>query len=314
MRPYFFLIAFLSALLGSCSGQKDASSTLDDSAPVDSGVWHVAVMPTADCLPFFLAADHGFFQAAGLQVSLDCYLAQMDVDTALLHGSASIGITDLVRAQKLERDGLLLRYLTATNASWQLVSNRLARIKKLQQLDDKMVAMTRYSATDLLSDVLVDSGRLKTERVFRIQVNDVGVRKGMLQSGIIDALFLPEPQSTEARLHKHPVLLDTRQMDLQLGAIVATQLFAQQHEDELKTFVSAYNQAVDSLNKQGLLTYRTLLSQRLGINGAVADSLCRSLPPFLPVAQPREKDTEYVKNWWEKRIASMKYVETRYIQ
>jgi hypothetical protein len=95
---------------------------------------------------------------------------------------------------------------------------------------------------------------------------------------------------------------------------VATQPFALQHGDELKAFVSAYNQAVDSLNQLGISAYRTLVARRLGVNDAVVDSMGRSITSFIPAVQPREKDVEYVRNWWEKRIASMTYVEKRYIQ
>ena len=59
-----------------------------------------------------------------------------------------------------------------------------------------MLAMTRYSATDLLADYAVDSAKLKSEQVFKIQVNDVNIRLKMLLNNEIDAVLLTEPQAT----------------------------------------------------------------------------------------------------------------------
>ena len=52
---------------------------------------------------------------------------------------------------------MALDYIAQTNAYWQLTSNRIARIRRLNQLSDKMVAMARFSATALLADYAVDS-------------------------------------------------------------------------------------------------------------------------------------------------------------
>ena len=169
-----------------------------------------------------------------------------------------------------------------------------------------MMAMTRYSATDMLSDLVVDTAKLKPERVFRIQVNDIGVRLGMLQADIMDAMFLPEPQATVGRNLKGKVLLDTRKLDLWLGTIAF-------QADSLKGFTKAYDRAVDSLNESGMKNYRQLMERCLNVNSQTLDSLPADFR-FRHAAKPRQKDVESARKWWEKRVESMKYVERRYIQ
>ena len=95
----------------------------------------------------------------------------------------------------------------------------------MKHLDDKMLAMTRYSVTDLLGDLAVDSAKLKSERVFRIQINDVHVRLKMLENNEMDAMLLTEPQAAQARWLKHKVILDTRKLDMQMGTIVVCLCF-----------------------------------------------------------------------------------------
>ena len=52
----------------------------------DSLALKIAVMPTLDCLPFYVASDCGIFDTLGLQVSLKCKTAQMDCDEAMRKG------------------------------------------------------------------------------------------------------------------------------------------------------------------------------------------------------------------------------------
>lgn len=307
---FYILLAVLFSLFA-CADEHDTIGTGQENP--DSTEWEMAVMPTMDCLPLFLAYDHHFFSEAGLSVGLKLYQAQMDVDTALLKKHVICAATDLVRVEHLRQQGLSLQCVTRTDARWQLISKRTARIKKLDQLDDKMLAMTRYSATDMMADLVIDSVKLKSERVFRIQVNDVGIRLNMLQADIMDAMFLPEPQATTARNLKGNVILDTQKEDLQLGTLVFINDSTKVSEDKVKSFLTAYNRSVDSLNEYGIHAYDDILEQYLNITRPTIDSLPNKYQ-YKHAEKPRQKDIERVKQWWSKRQDSMKYVEKRYIQ
>ena len=104
----------------------------------------IAVMPTLDCLPLYVAQELRLFDTLHVDVRLKPFTAQMDADTAIVGGSVEGIMSDLVRMERLKRKGLKLDYLSATNLQWQLISNKTARLKQLNQLGDKMVAMTRF--------------------------------------------------------------------------------------------------------------------------------------------------------------------------
>lgn len=308
-KLYLFVAAIL--LLAACGS--DDPGTVAEVGQADTARWRVAVLPTLDCLPLFVAHQEGYFSEEGLSVGLRLYDAQMDVDTALAGGSVVAGVTDLARVEHMQQQGLRLRCVTSTDAYWQLFSMRTARISKLAQLDDKMVAMTRYSATDLLSDRVVDSARLKPERVFRIQVNSLKVRLGMLESGIMDAMFLPEPHATAARRLKAHELYDTRQDSLWMGCVAFVEDSLKGHDGDLSSFLRAYDRAVDSLNVHGIQHFRDILEYWLGLPAVTIDSLPGRMQ-FRHASLPRPHDVGRVRQWWEKRVASTKYVEKRYLQ
>lgn len=269
-----------------------------EAARKDSAALKVAVMPTLDCLPLLVAEHYQLLDTMHGGVRLKHYTAQMDCDTALERGRVEGAFSDLVRAKRMERRGTELTYTTATAAHWQLTANRNSRIRQLKQLDDKMIAMTRLSATDLLSDRVVDSVKLKSDRVFKVQINDVHVRLLMLQNNAMDALWLPEPMATQARLMKHNVVYDTQREDIRLGALVFRKKEMERPERarQLRLLLKAYDQGCDSINKYGTRKYRQLIARTCNVKLNVVDSLPKGIR-YQHAAAPREQDVARAEKW-----------------
>lgn len=267
----------------------------------DSAALKIAVMPTLDCLPIYVAKERQLFDSA-VDIRLKRFTAQMDCDTALIRGRVEGGVTDLVRAERMMSQGTPLKYVSATNAYWLLIGNRQSRITLLKHLDDKMLAMTRYSVTDLLGDIAVDSARLKQERVFRIQVNDVNLRLKMLENNEMDALLLTEPQATQALLQKHKVLLDTRLLDMRMGAIVfrTKGLEGKERQLQMAAFLKGYNAACDSINRFGVRHYGAIVKKYCAVSGPAMKLLPDSLK-FGPITEPRQQDIERARKWLSSR-------------
>lgn len=251
----------------------------------------VGVMPTLDCLPLYVAQDDSLFVRQGVDVRLRSYTAQMDCDTALLHGCVEGSVSDLVRCVHLQKKGLGLTYPIATNAYWQLISNRKARISTLKQLSDKMIAMTRYSATDYLANLAIDSGKPKYD-VYRVQINDVNIRLKMLLNNEMDAVLLTEPQASKARQEQHVVLMDSREKNLHLGVFAFRKkaFVDTRRREQLKRFLQAYNIAVDSINAKGVAYYGKLITKYCHIDEKSLTGLEKI--KFNHALEPRRRDLE----------------------
>jgi len=264
----------------------------------DSAALKIAVLPTLDCLPLFVAQQEHILDTIYGGVRLKMYQAQMDCDEALVQGKVEGMVTDLVRAIRLDERGIKMRYVAATNAYWQLIANRNVRIRQLKQLNDKMVGMTRYSVTDLLSDYVRDSVKLPEEHLFKIQLNDLGVRMQMLQNNEIDALWLTEPQATMARLHKNRPIFDSRQVDLQMGVMAfrEQEMRRQERRRQLILLVKAYNQACDLINQRGFQHYRSLIVERCKVKDDVVDLLPKDIK-FKHAQGPRQQDMDVAQKW-----------------
>lgn len=311
MRQLGLLVSLL-ILLSACwqsdeevkrlSAQEKARLKTEDSLALKVGV-----TPTLDCLPLFVAKGARLFDTLGVDCRLHYFTAQMDCDTALAGGSVEGSVSDLVRAMKLQGEGTRLTYPIATNLYWLLITNHNARLKQLKQLNDKMFASTRFSATDFFSDYALDSVKLKHDFVYRPQINDVSIRLNMILNNEMDAMLLPEPQSTAARRAGHLVLWNTGNTNVKLGifAFRADDFKDKRRKQQLKVFLQAYDRAVDSINKNGIAHYSALIQRYCKVQKNVADSLPRI--KFTHAFTPRTRDVEIARNWLTKRGITATY-------
>jgi len=261
----------------------------------DSLAFKVGVTPTLDCLPIFVASETGLFASFGVDIRLKEKGAHADCDEAFAEGKLECMCSDLMRTERLRRQGVQLDYLTSTNAYWQLIGNAKGRIKGVKHLGDKMVGMARFSATDYLGTLAIDSAKLSLP-VFRIQVNDVVVRLMMLQNNEIDAAMLTEPQATAARQQGHHVLADSRHNDIRLGVIALRDHLADDphRKKQMDAFVRGYNQACDSINEKGVAHYAPLIAKFCKSDTATLASLPRL--SYHHTAAPRQQDVDRTKN------------------
>ena len=305
MKKLIYLV-FFAAIVAACGQSYEETKRItrlerQRLAREDSAALKVAVIPTLDCLPFFVARHYNLFDSLGADIRLKAFSSHIDCDTAILFDRVEVAASDLVRAERMKDKGKKLHYLTATDGYWLLITNRNSRIKELKHLADKMMAMTRYSVTDMLGDHAVDSAKLDHEKVFRVQINDVRIRLRMLQNNEMDALFLPEPQATEALAGRHKTIMDSRKLDWKMGVIVAREFEKNDtaRQRQLKALEQAYDAACDSINKYGVAHYSQLVARLFDVKEATADSIRNY--KYHHYIEPREKDIERARMWLKKK-------------
>ena len=255
--------------------------------------YKIAVMPTMDCLPAYLLKDSLLYDTAKVDIRLCRFNAQMDCDTAMIGGSVQAAFSDLVRTERLKhRNKVLMHYLTDTNLNWQLIADKDSKLKQLSDLSDKIVAMTRFSGTDLLTDMAVKKAKPKYQ-VFRVQVNDVLVRLAMLQNHEIDAYWFAEPQITKALAADNNSLFNSEDAGVRLGVVAIMDKVRRQ--DEEAAFAEAYDKAVEQINKNGVKYYSALIQKYMKVD----ESVVRALPDikYTKIGPPRKADLLMARNF-----------------
>lgn len=286
-HTYLYILLLLPLLAVGACGNKTEESEKADSIDVNAdaeGSVRIAVTTSLDCLPVFIAKEKGLLDVDELTVTLVPYRAHMDIDTALINARVDGAFTDIIRSEKMRQLGTAhLDYLTSTELSWTLIANRAARLNRLEQFGDKMVAMTRYSATDYLTDNAF--AEVKTNApYFKVQINDAELRMKMLLNNEMDGAWLPEPYATIATLNGHKSMKTPKQS--RYGVLAFRSKWAKNNQHTLKALSKVYSSMCDSINKNGYSHYADVIAKYCQVDTAVVNRLPKVV--YTHVEKPSE--------------------------
>ena len=196
MKLVAYICCLFVLLLTSCekSGDSKRVERLQD----DTTEIVVAVFPSLDALPLMIANDRGILDSLGLAVKFCVYRSQMDCEKSLAEGNADVAMTDLFRVGWWQWQKKPVRFAFATKRDMGLVANKVLRISKVAQLDDRMIAATRFSLEDYYCDKVVEQITKRKGQILRPQINSVELRAKMLVSGQLDAAVLARLQVVKA--------------------------------------------------------------------------------------------------------------------
>ena len=303
MKKYLCIFIFVLFAFSGCSQKADVSP--EEEARRDSVALHVALMPVADCLPFYVAQRAGIYERLGLDLRIHTLWAQLDTDTALLRRRVHVAYSDLVRAMMIQQtDTFDLRAVAALPGELQLITNRRGRVRALGQLKERMVAVSRHSITDYWSDRLTDSARLARADIFRPQINNVRIRTDMLCNGTMDAAFLPAPYAQEALLRGNKSNFTTNSLQPRLTVFVASEaaITDSTRVRQMQLFFQGYNEAVAALNDGGERDTLVAMYKQLFLTpDSLIDSLLRATPRYVPVTTPQRSDADAALRWLQSR-------------
>ena len=283
-------------MLASCSERQEAMPSDTDSTGIDTTVLRVAVMPTMNCLPIYYAEQSGLADSLGLEMELLRYQAQMDIDTAILRGHVDIAFTDLIRVHRLSKQVPLTPFASC-DEPLSLISLKTKRVKRINQMKEQMIAISRLSATDYWCDRLLDSTHTNHDDIYRPQINDVRLRAEMIQQGLIDAAMMGEPFATWMTMTGHKRLFQSKGKRPLLYAWAACSSATNLQQ---KTFMVVLDSAIVRLGKESeAARLRDILKQEYQLPPALVDTL--KLPPLTPPTTIRQSDTNEAEKWLKER-------------
>lgn len=185
--------------IASCQKQ-GAMLSISPKDKSDSLAWHVTVMQVEDCMPIYYAKENGLFDSLGIDVRLMDYSSMLDADTALTRGKAQAGYTSFPRIATYNAESNAhLKPIMLCPSNYQLLAAPGSKTDSVKQLNQRMVALARYTHAHYWIHQLTRNAGLKADSIFLPQVNDINLRMSMLCDSLVDAAMLPEPLATQAR-------------------------------------------------------------------------------------------------------------------
>ena len=295
MKQLIYIFTLILTL-ASCSQRQEAAPFEADSTAVSSARLRVAVMPAMSCLPLYYAVQSGLADSLGLPIELLRYEAQMDIDTAILAHHADIAFTDLIRAERLSKE-VWVQPFASCQEPLSLISQKSKRVKRVNQMKEQMIAISRLSATDFWCDYVLDSTKTNYDDIYRPQINNVALRAQMMEADLIDAAMMGEPYATWMTLIGHRRLFMTGKKHTRLYAWAACDSLPEASQKAFRCMLDSATTLISSDTEATLL--RSILKQEYQLPPALADTI--ALPPLARTTDIRPADQTAAHEWLGKR-------------
>lgn len=296
-KSFLYLLLFLNAALifVSC-GRTQKKKTVE----IDTTSLKIGVMPTMDCLPFYVAEKNGMFDSLHADIVLKTFESAINCDTALAGGSIDGAASDIIKAVMLRQQGDSIKVVMGTDMQLYLLTAKSARIRNVSSIKEKIVAITRNSAVDFTADKILESVKLGSEELNKPQINDLNIRTQMLCQNQYDGALLPEPYATVCESKGCNRIADSKSLGLKLSALYINEKKIKGHEEDIKKLITAYNDAVEYINKNIEANNIKKLMSFLPANIELPDSLMQM--NFLSYAVlPNDTATSSAFEWLEGR-------------
>ena len=229
---------------GNSEKNSDKTKTADDSLAVTIGVF-----PSLDALPLILANDWGIMDSLGISAKFYVYRSQIDCEKALCDNKVDVAMTDLFRVAWWQWQKKPIRFAYVTRRRLSIVPNKALRMTNIDQLDDHMIALSRFSLDDYYCDKVEKLIKRKKGQILRPQINSVELRLKMLKSGQVDAAILSQMQVYKAKQFKNTSLDVKLRLDDGFAGLAfnTNSMLDKYKRKQMRRLMFAYNIVVNKL-------------------------------------------------------------------
>lgn len=186
--------------------QHHATET-DTLAVNDSNALRIAILPIKECKVLQYAQQSGIARKMGLNMKLIQFESLMDIDTSLHSNCAHIYFEDSKRIEHYRLDTVKRTKLMSIPTELTLIANKDKNIKKISDLNAKIVGLTRSSELETWMKNMTDTSLTENQEVYHAQINSIRLRTDMLNNALVDAAILPQPWADSlTAYHGHHIL------------------------------------------------------------------------------------------------------------
>lgn len=260
--------------------------TAGNGSPDEKMALTIGVMPAVDTAPIYLAEEKGYFDALGLDLTIELFNNAGDRQTALQTHTIDGAMTDLIAVATNVNGGFDLKATTLTDGVFPVLVR-----EGYEETPEINVAMMEVS----VSNFLIDEWLGKDHTIEKVFINDIPARLEMIKSGQVDMGLFPEPMASngalDGTLEKR---IYTPEDGICPNVMAFTSTALTEKEEAIRLFHEGYNQAIKDLNENPDEA-RTLLIEKLGLNPEIKDDII--LPTYNLAHLPEEAYIQKIMDW-----------------
>ena len=247
MKKFLTLALLLSAalLLSSCGTQTENASnesSSDTYAPI-----HIAMMAALDAVPFYIAEAQGFFEAEGLDVTLERFASGADRDAAFTATASMDGILIDALALAMYLEGGIDVVSISSTIGHAYVIGGYGR-HSMDDLRGENVLIAFNTAMDYLLHVALEANGMTQSDVITQSVPSLPTRLELLLNDQAAAALIPQPLAQVAIDAGLNTITGTYELGVNPFMLGFRRDSAEEKYEEIAALLRALNAAVDYLN------------------------------------------------------------------
>lgn len=271
----------------------------------------IGVMPITDCLPFYVAGYSRIFEKEGVKVKLITYKSSLECGAAIRQAKIDGAYLTLPELIFLDGQGVKLKAVMGMDGKMTLVTNRTKRIKKLSSMKERTIAISRHDTSDFLLDEIAEITKIKPFDLLRPQINNIEIRKSMLENNQVDAAVLPSPYDDLSISRGNIKVYSTENSKIKFGCLCFRDSVLKNKKDKIRKLLVSYHKAGNAINKNRNQADSVLIKiYQLSVREK--DSL--KLPEFSKAVRVSAKDWNKAATWSIKRGYAAKKADSNLVE
>jgi len=291
---FILIIAIVATLFYLNRGSDEEKIELEEP---DSTYIKLGVLPTMECLPYYVAEAYGISDSLGLHLKVVPFASSMDADTAFASKIADGIVSDMVKLSIFEGRGDSISGILGGDWDLSLITSRQSRISTVKGLKDKVIANTRHSILDMYTDLTMSSSPKDSILINTPQINSLSIRANMIRQNQIDGGILSEPYTSFCLSKGGRRISKSSDIESLSGmyVVIFNDSVLYRKESDIEKFIKVYNSSVDYIN-----TYRDSLKSEflslLDIDIKIPDSIY-TIPEYRHASVPSDVSLNKARAW-----------------
>ena len=253
----FFMLVLIFIFFTGCNAKKEDKMK-------------IGLLPISDSLPFYVAAEKGYFQSEGVNVELIRFESAVERDSAIGAGAIDGAVGDILAVAALHNSGAPAKIVsmslgeTGREGRFAILSSPNSGITKPEQLKNVPVAISTNSIIEYMTDNLLAEQGLKPEEIKKEAIPKIPVRFNLLLEDKIKAACLPDPMAAMAENKGANLVIDDTSLNLSQTVIYFRTGYIDASSQSITKCLKAYARAAGEINENPS-AYRDLLVDKAGV-------------------------------------------------
>jgi NitT/TauT family transport system substrate-binding protein len=252
------LMLTLALLVTGCAPKTPAAeATAAPETALSGKVLNIGILPAESAIPIILALEKGFFEEAGLQVSIKAFSSPNDRNVAVQAKELDGVIGDVMTAAAFVDKGIPMKITSDIAEDFKILSSPNSGVAQMKDLAGKSVSLVKNFILEYIMDQFAAKDGFTYEIV---EIPSFSGRAEALLADQVDGVVFTEPQAGMLVQQGAHLLGSSKEAGIKGGTLMFMDDVIAERSGDIKAFYEAYNKAVDYMNSTDVKEYSDILT------------------------------------------------------